>query len=315
MTRTARRGRLSATALAFAVAVLWAGPAQAATPIQLGQLSQGDPGTCGIVTNVVQAAVAGPPSYTVPSDGVITSWSHRGNDIAPGTGRLQLWRPAGGTNYTLVGRSEIEAFGAGVVDTFATDIPVSTGDVLGFRSDTAGTGCTGAGGVGDVVRFDGANTSDPPPGVMRDMFDAETPFRLNVSATFEPADPPGPASLDSSATKGKQSANKLKIKVTADQDSTLDVGGKGKVAQRAPASLSKSKKFNLKPKTGVALQAGVQETIRVKFKKNSKTLKKIKKLQKDSKKARKRSKVIGKLTATAASGLITNAKVKIKLKP
>ena len=76
----------------------WAGPAQAGTPIQLGQLSQGDPGTCGIVTDVVQAAVAGPPSYTVPSDGVITSWSHRGNDIAPGTGRLQLWRSIRGVS-------------------------------------------------------------------------------------------------------------------------------------------------------------------------------------------------------------------------
>jgi hypothetical protein len=311
MTRTARRGRLSATALAFAVAVLWAGPAQAGTPIQLGQLSQGDPGTCGIVTNLVQAAVAGPPSYTVPSDGVITSWSHRGNDIAPGTGRLQLWRPAGGTNYTLVGRSEIEAFVAGVVDTFATDIPVSTGDVLGFRSDTAGTGCTGAGGVGDVVRFDGANTSDPPPGVMRDMSSPSDGIRLNVSATFEPADPPGPAS----ATKGKQSANKLKIKLTVDQDSTLNLGGKAAVAQRVLASTTaKAKKYKLKKKKGIGLQAGVEKVIGLKFKNNRKTLKRIKKLQKRSKKARRNSKVIVNLTLTTTTGVVSDTKLKIKLK-
>lgn len=311
VTRTARRGRLSATALAFAVAVLWAGPAQAGTPIQLGQLSQGDPGKCGVVTNVVQAAVAGPPSYTVPSDGVITSWSHRGNDIAPGTGRLQLWQPAGGTNYTLVGRSEIEAFVAGAVDTFATDIPVSTGDVLGFRSDTAGTGCSGAGGVGDVVRFDGANTSDPPPGVMRDMSSPLAGLRLNVSATFEPAD-----GLDSSATKGKQSANKLKIKLTVDQDSTLNLGGKAKVAQRVLASTTaKAKKYKLKKKKGIGLQAGVEKVIGLKFKNNRKTLKRIKKLQKRSKKARRNSKVVVNLALTTTAGVASDSKLKIKLKP
>jgi hypothetical protein len=287
MTRTARRGRLSATALAFAVAVLWAGPAQAGTPIQLGQLSQGDPGTCGRVTNLVQAAVAGPPSYTVPSDGVITSWSHRGNDIAPGTGRLQLWRPAGGTNYTLVGRSEIEAFVAGVVDTFATDIPVSTGDVLGFRSDTAGTGCTGAGGVGDVVRFDGANTSDPPPGVMRDMFDAETPFRLNVSATFASDSPPSPPPPDSTPPdttnpkakiskvsvkgpakpkKGKKATYKVKVSNPGNIDAAgakLQVKGKGVKAKKSVGKISAGKAKTVKLKLKLKKPGKVKLTFKV----------------------------------------------------
>lgn len=44
------------------------------------------------------------------------------------------------------------------------------------------------------------------------------------------------------------------------------------------------------------------------------TLKKIDKLQKGSTKARKRSKVVGNLTATTPEGLVTTAKVKIKLK-
>ena len=67
--------------------------------------------------------------------------------------------------------------------------------------------------------------------------------------------------------------------------------------------------------TGIQLQAGVEETIKLKFKKNSKTLKKIKKLQKHSKKARKHSKAVIHLTATSALGLSTTAKLKIKLKP
>ena len=278
MTRTARRGRLSATALAFAVAVLCVGPAQAGTPIQLGQLSQGDPGTCGIVTNLVQAAVAGPPSYTVPSDGVITSWSHRGNDIAPGTGRLQLWRPAGGTNYTLVGRSEIEAFGAGVVDTFATDIPVSTGDVLGFRSDTAGTGCTGAGGVGDVVRFDGANTSDPPPGVMRDMSSPSDGIRLNVSATFAsdstPPDTTNPKAKISKVSvkgpakpkKGKKATYKVKVSNPGNIDAAgvkLQVKGKGVKAKKSVGKIAAGKSKTVKVKLKFKKPGKVKLTFKV----------------------------------------------------
>jgi hypothetical protein len=299
VTRTARRGRLSATALAFAVAVLWAGPAQAGTPIQLGQLSQGDPGTCGIVTNLVQAAVAGPPSYTVPSDGVITSWSHRGNDIAPGTGRLQLWRPAGGTNYTLVGRSEIEAFVAGVVDTFATDIPVSTGDVLGFRSDTAGTGCSGAGGVGDVVRFDGANTSDPPPGVMRDMSSPSDGIRLNVSATFEPAGGGSPGSVSAKKTQ-KQTGKEIvvKVKVKAKEQLTANASGKVKV---------KKKTYKLKPKTK-SVGSGKSEKLKLKLKK--KDAKKIAKALKQGKKAT--AKLTVKLSDEAGNTKTEKLKVKLK---
>ena len=278
MTRTARRGRLSATALAFAVAVLCVGPAQAGTPIQLGQLSQGDPGTCGIVTNLVQAAVAGPPSYTVPSDGVITSWSHRGNDIAPGTGRLQLWRPAGATNYTLVGRSEIEAFGAGAVDTFATDIPVSTGDVLGFRSDTAGTGCSGAGGVGDVVRFDGANTSDPPPGVMRDMSSPSDGIRLNVSATFAsdstPPDTTNPKAKISKVSvkgpakpkKGKKATYKVKVSNPGNIDAAgvkLQVKGKGVKAKKSVGKIAAGKSKTVKVKLKFKKPGKVKLTFKV----------------------------------------------------
>ena len=101
---------------------------------------------------------------------------------------------------------------------------------------------------------------------------------MNVSATLDPTDPPSgdgppsgdPTSLDSSKTKGKQSVDNLKIKLTVDQDSTLDLGGKAKVAQRAPASTAAKKKFNLKQKKGIGLQAGVKKVIGLKFKKNSK---------------------------------------------
>ena len=97
--------------------------------------------------------------------------------------------------------------------------------------------------------------------------------------------------------------------------SALDLKGKGKVAQRVLASAA-AKKYEpkLKKKKGVQLQARVQKTIPLKFKKSNKTLKRIKKLQKRSKKARKRSKVVVNLILTTTTGVVSDAKVKIKLK-
>jgi len=126
---------------------------------------------------------------------------------------------------------------------------------------------------------------------------------------------PGAPNLNTSKTKAIQKAKELILKLTADQASELGVKGKAKLSQsKRGSSSAKSASFQLKPMTGIQLQAGVQETIKLKFKKNSKTLKKIKKLQRGSKKARKGSKVLIDLTATSAPGLSTTAKLKIKLK-
>ncbi len=318
MTRAAGKARLAAIVLAFASAVLWAGPAHAGTPIQLGEV--GPATTCLSGSSFVQVSVGAPPSYSVPAAGTITSWSHQANDSAsPGTGRLQVWRPAGGTSYTLVGRSGLRVFETSKLSTFATDIPVKAGDVLGLRLHSGAPACLIENDVDVVAAV--PFSADPklnttlefPPGIAEG--------RVNVSATLDPTDAPpppsaGPTSLDSSKTKGKQPADKLKIKVTADQDGTLDVAGKGKVAQRKSATTSaKTKNYKLKRKRGIGLQAGVKKTIRLKFKNNRKTVKRITKLLKRSKKARKGSKVTVSLTATTTAGVASTSKLKIKLKP
>ncbi len=108
----------------------------------------------------------------------------------------------------------------------------------------------------------------------------------------------------------------MKLKLTPDQDATLDVGGKGKVPKRAALPIAaKAKTYKLKTKTGIALQAGVQKKIGLKFAKNTKTVKQIIKLLKGSKKARKRSKVLIELTAITNAGVTSDSTVKIKLKP
>ena len=123
------RVALAATAAA-AFGALGVGPAHAGAPIQVGQVSPANPGACGIF-NFVQTAVESGPSYEVSNDGTITGWSHRRRDTTPGSGRLQVWRPAGGTNYTLIGRSALETFLPSQINSYATAIPVEAGDCSG----------------------------------------------------------------------------------------------------------------------------------------------------------------------------------------
>ncbi|MGH2989400.1 MAG: S1 family peptidase [Solirubrobacterales bacterium] len=155
-------------------------------PIELGGLSPGDPEDCGAARNNVQASAAAGVSYEVPADGVITRWRHNGNPADAGSGRLQVWRRAGGTSYTLVGRSALEVFAPGA-NSFATAIPVRRGDLLGLRADAA-AGCAFGAGVGDVVRFDGFGATDPAPGATRAMSSDDPDLRVNVSATLQPDD-------------------------------------------------------------------------------------------------------------------------------
>ena len=115
---------------------------------------------------------------------MITEWSHRGLTAYPGSGGLQIWRPAGGSSYTLVGKSAIESFSAGV-NSFSADLPVKAGDLLGLRVDSSGTGCYFIGAEGDVAG-DG-DSSDPAPGETRAL-SAVNYVRANVSATLEDPD-------------------------------------------------------------------------------------------------------------------------------
>ena len=130
--------------------MLWAGPAAAATPIQIGQISPTVFAESCKVGNIPQLASGAAPSYTVPRDGVITEWSHRGSPASPGSGGLQVWRSAGGSDYTLVGKSEIKNFATGV-NSYPINLPVKAGDLLGLRVASSGTECFFIGHEGDAA--------------------------------------------------------------------------------------------------------------------------------------------------------------------
>ena len=187
MPKGIRGGVMSAS---VALALVLPGPAGAA--VQLGQLKPpaDNPSPCSAGHSNVQTFTEPDVSYTVPAPGgVITSWQHRATATG-GSGRVQFWRGnAMGPAFTLVGRSEIEAFSPGAASSFQTGIPVSAGDLLGLRVSTSSACVFDApgSGAGDILRSEGMfGTPDPLPGATVNLPSAASDARLNVAATLEP---------------------------------------------------------------------------------------------------------------------------------
>ena len=183
--------RLIGAAIATVLAVLSAGIGSAGAAVELGTLPPAGPAQagCGEISLVQQST---DPSglYEVPAPGgVITGWAHKGDDDGNGgIGRLQVWRPAGGMNFTLVGRSELQPPTPGVVNEYDVRIPVAPGDLLGLWAATTEFGCYYmSGNLADVTLCcEGGLSTDPVPGDTRTLVDDDAGLRLNVTATLEP---------------------------------------------------------------------------------------------------------------------------------
>lgn len=74
--------------------------------------------------------------HSVPSAGVLTSWSLYANN--PGDVTLRVYRPLGGDSYSVVGENAVTATATGVNGfniAAASQIAVQAGDLLGFHYD------------------------------------------------------------------------------------------------------------------------------------------------------------------------------------
>jgi hypothetical protein len=190
------------------------------------------------------------PSYAVPAGGgVVTSWAH----MAPGpigfaeTMALKLLRPAGGTQYTVIGQSAVESIFLGP-NVFPTQIPVQAGDVLGLYVQHGGNVayCQEAAPTsneGDRTR-ELNGTQNSPIGTNLDFATGAFPLaneqlaRLSVSAVIEPdadgdglgdetQDPSPPSNPDTVAPdttvsgkkrfKAKKKTAKVKFTFSADK--------------------------------------------------------------------------------------------------
>jgi hypothetical protein len=242
-------------------------PAGAGAATKVGQVLPSDPSPCGAPLNLVQTAVTSGTPYEVPAGGgVITRWQHRGRLFASGVGRLQVWKPAGGTSFKLVGRSDLMPFSDGVLHDFRTRVPVSGGELLGLRAQTASpfVGCVFGAPAGNT--YNSETGTDPAPGQTRTLGGPIDGGRLNVSATLEPdADGDGygdesqdqcPAGASThgacSFTLGALTGKKLTVTVPG--PGTVEV--KDAADQSAAGALSAAKRKRLKPTSATATGAG-----------------------------------------------------------
>jgi IPT/TIG domain/PASTA domain len=122
-------------------------------------------------------------SYTVPSAGVITSWS---TNTAAGVGQIlgfKVFRPVGGSNYLVVAEDPPRLLSPSALNTFPLNIPVQPGDLLGLAIPTGtATACEFESGLpSDVI---GYNEGLTPAGGVVPLEETFPGSRLNVSATL-----------------------------------------------------------------------------------------------------------------------------------
>ena len=179
------RRTLIAVAVLFA---LTAAPSSTTAATTIGQLAPGSAPTAGCTNgpfDELNPAVATGNSYVVPTDGVITSWSH---NAAAGTGQMltmKMFRPLGANVFFVVGHDGPRDLTGGQLNSFPTQIAVRAGDILGLNDANASTvpnACFFTGSAGDQLCEDG-NTAD---GDQATFGCGPVTFRTNISATLEP---------------------------------------------------------------------------------------------------------------------------------
>jgi hypothetical protein len=112
---------------------------------------------------------------------VITSWSFQAAAATTPELKFKVARPAGGDNLTIVGSDGPRTPTPGVLNTYATQIPVQAGDVIGtYRvvGGLFGRSASSAYSVQSVV-------ADPSPGDTAPFTSPGPGFQVDVSATLE----------------------------------------------------------------------------------------------------------------------------------
>ncbi|MGZ5376093.1 MAG: hypothetical protein ACXWEF_06550 [Solirubrobacterales bacterium] len=264
--------QISAGATTALALTLLAAP-EADGAVSVGQTAPGSTQLCG-TGNSAQSAEAGPPSYVIPSPGVITAWQHKAHANG-GDGRLLVWDGPPVSPLTLAGRSGVEVFTAGQLRSYPTRVPVSAGDVLGLRVHSMNAGCTFLTGAGDTAIARGG-APDIAPGESMTTTSTLPTQRVNVSATLEPdadLDGFGDETQDkcvgtagtangcpSTVTidKLKQKGGKPKVKVTA----TVPGAGTLKAGSASdPALASAAAKTSLRPVTQTLISTTKQKVV------------------------------------------------------
>lgn len=216
----ARRAR-SLLLVGVAFAALPAGPALANTTI-------GHTGGSNLCTTIGPGAVYGDSGYVVPSGGGrITSFSFQSDSSNAGWQLdLLVLRPEG-SKYRVVGRTGVVRLTGTGLETFAANIPVAAGDILGFWFPARLDNCYRAGTGPIIARIP---ASDPAAGdlvVMQSNGAADLNESANLVGSGVARRPPRPHFLK--VTPSRTNAGKT-ITVFGSVDHGCQTGHKGATA-------------------------------------------------------------------------------------
>jgi hypothetical protein len=223
------RGAVRAWIACIATVALGSGAAPAVAATTIGQVAAAPMAICsGGPYDLVQEHVNSGPSYVVPtgvSSPVISSWS---TNAATGGGQtltFKVFRKVGApATFQQVAHDGPRPLAGGTLNTFAVDIPVIPGDILGVNSGTDTACLFSAPGEGNWVLQ--GDLSDGQSG----DFHAETDL-VNISAVVKPSNV-----FTIGAAKKNKKKGTARLAVTVPGPGSLALSGKGVKAQQASAT-------------------------------------------------------------------------------
>jgi hypothetical protein len=192
----ALRATLAATALACALSGT-APPVAAAVTIGPATLQPASQNVCaaGIDCVYFNASSGAGATYTSPVDGTITTWRLSAGSTG-GSVQLRVLRPLGNSGkFTAVGTSTAQTVGGNGVNTFATSLPIKTGDTIALENASSGLYFANLGGTRIVPYFQqppGPTQPALPDGTMASPNGASPPgYELELNADVMPTTPGG----------------------------------------------------------------------------------------------------------------------------
>lgn len=235
--RSHARGRL---AVLLALACLTAAaPARAAASVTIGQLTPFPPSAACSTSNVdfLEPSVTGGNLYVARQAGTITSWTTNSS----GAGAhyvIKIFRRTPDPDvFQVIAHAPSHTLTSGL-NTVAVNLPVKSGDMIGFNESGAPSSCAFS-APGDSVLTSAGNLSD---GATR-TFTAQNDVRLNLTAVLVP---------DNGFTLGGISRDRklgtASITATTSNPGIVTVSGKGLRKRRSKSlAVAGPVTFQLKP--------------------------------------------------------------------
>jgi VCBS repeat-containing protein len=181
-----KRSRALRLVLGGSLLALWAtvGASPAAASVVVGQVAPTTPTpTCAAPVDRVQPTVTTGPSYLIPTNGTITSWSTNAGASA-GELKLKVFHLVTGTTYQAVAQDGPRALTINTLNTFSANVPVKAGDLIGLNSFSGTPNCSFVSTGNTYLRT--LATSDLANGQSADFPTPVADRLLNISAVVEP---------------------------------------------------------------------------------------------------------------------------------